>query len=57
MTSLTAIIALTIGLYYNIYWLDAVSGLIGSVVITGWAIQLIKAAGSRLIELRLKQNK
>ena len=57
MTSLTAIIALTIGLYYNIYWLDAVSGLIGSVVITGWAIQLIKAAGSGLIELRLKQNK
>ena len=57
LTSLTAILALSIGLYYNIYWLDAVSGLIGSVVITIWAIQLIKGSGSRLIELRQKQNK
>ena len=57
VTSLTAIIALTIGLYFNIYWLDAVSGLIGSVVITSWAIQLIKGAGSGLIEFRHKQNK
>ena len=57
LTSLTAIIALSIGLYYNIYWLDAVSGLIGSIVITSWAIQLIKGSGSRLIELRQKQTK
>ena len=52
LTSLTAIIALSIGLYYNIYWLDAISGLIGSIVITAWAVQLIKASGIQLINFK-----
>lgn len=54
LTSLTAIIALSFGLYFHIYWLDSLSGLIGSVVITSWALQLIKGSGSGLIEFRRK---
>jgi cation diffusion facilitator family transporter len=54
LTSLTAIIALSLGLCFNIYWLDAISGLIGSVVITSWAIQLIKGSGSGLIDFKRK---
>jgi cation diffusion facilitator family transporter len=54
LTSLTAIIALSLGLYFHIYWLDSLSGLIGSVVITSWAVQLIKGSGSGLIEFKRK---
>jgi len=52
ITSLTAIIALTIGLFFHLYWLDALSGIIGSIVITSWAVQLIKGSGSKLIDFR-----
>jgi len=52
LTSMTAIIALTIGLFFHLFWLDAVSGIIGSVVITSWAVQLIKGSGSKLIDFK-----
>jgi cation diffusion facilitator family transporter len=52
LTSLTAIIALTIGLFFHLYWLDAISGIIGSIVITSWAIQLIKGSGIKLIDFK-----
>lgn len=54
LTSVTAIIALTAGMYYNLYSLDAISGVISSVVITRWAIQLIKGSGKTLIEFKRK---
>ena len=57
LTSVTAIIALSIGMYYNIFWLDALSGIIGSIVITSWAVQLIKRAGSELIGYRNTNSK
>ncbi|MDB5088524.1 MAG: nitroreductase [Mucilaginibacter sp.] len=50
LTSLTAIVALSIGWYYNLYWLDDISGIIGAVVITSWAVQLIKGSGGKLID-------
>ncbi|MGF7079620.1 cation diffusion facilitator family transporter [Mucilaginibacter sp. UYCu711] len=50
LTSLTAIIALSIGWYYKWYWLDDISGIIGALVITSWAIQLIKGSGGKLID-------
>lgn len=56
LTSVTAIIALTAGMYYNLYSLDAISGLISSIVITRWAIQLIKGSGKTLIEFSHKHN-
>ena len=52
LTSLTAIIALTIGLFFHLYWLDALSGIIGSIVITSWAIQLIKGSGGKLVDFK-----
>lgn len=54
LTSVTAIIALTVGLMYNIYSLDAVSGIISSVVITKWAFGLIRDSGKELIEFKRK---
>ncbi len=55
LTSITAIIALFVGLLYNINWLDAISGLIGSVVIIAWAIQLITGSGFDLIDFQRKE--
>ncbi len=52
LTSITAIIALLAGMYYKIYSLDAISGILSSLVITKWAISLIKSSGSELIELK-----
>ena len=56
LTSVTAIIALTAGMYYNMYSLDAISGLISSIVISRWALQLIKGSGKTLIEFSHKHN-
>lgn len=50
LTSVAAIIALTVGLYYNIYSLDAISGILSSIIITKWAIELIRDSGKELIE-------
>ncbi|MBS4013262.1 MAG: cation transporter [Bacteroidetes bacterium] len=54
LTSFTAIIALTAGMYYNLFYLDSLSGIISSVVITKWAIELIKNSGRTLIEFNKK---
>jgi len=50
MTSVTAIIALTIGLFYNLYSLDAISGIISSVIITKWAVELIRDSAKELVD-------
>ncbi|MEI6852313.1 MAG: cation diffusion facilitator family transporter [Bacteroidota bacterium] len=52
LTSVTAIIALTVGLFYSIYSLDAISGIISSVIITKWAFGLIRDSGKELIEFK-----
>jgi cation diffusion facilitator family transporter len=52
LTSATAIAALLFGMYYKLYSLDAISGLIGAVVITIWAVGLIKSSGKELIDFR-----
>lgn len=55
LTSVTAIIALTAGMFYNLYSLDSISGIISSVVITKWAVELIKGSGKDLISFQLKK--
>jgi cation diffusion facilitator family transporter len=55
LTSVTAIIALVLGMIYTIYSLDAISGIIGSVVITSWSVSLIKNSGKTLIEFERKK--
>ncbi len=52
LTSLTAIIALSFGLFFHLFWLDAISGIIGSIVITSWAVQLIKGSGGKLVDFK-----
>jgi cation diffusion facilitator family transporter len=54
LTSVTAIIALTLGMIYRMYWLDALSGVIGSVVITSWSVTLIRGSGKTLVEFQRK---
>lgn len=52
LTSLTAIVALLVGMYWKIYWLDCLSGIISSIVITKWAVDLIKGSGKDLIDFK-----
>lgn len=54
LTSLTAIVALTVGMIYNIYSLDAISGIISSVIITKWAVELMRDSGRELIDFKRK---
>lgn len=54
LTSITAVIALTAGMYYNLYSLDSISGIISSIVITKWAIDLMRGSGRDLIDYKLK---
>jgi len=55
LTSVTAIIALLGGMYYNLYSLDAISGILSSVLISKWAIELITNAGKELIDYKRKE--
>ncbi len=55
LTSLTAIIALAAGMFYNLYSLDSISGIISSFVITKWAIDLMKDAGKELVDFKIEQ--
>jgi Co/Zn/Cd efflux system component len=52
LTSVTAIIALTAGMFYNLYSLDAISGILSSLIITKWAVELIVSSGKELIEFK-----
>jgi len=52
LTSVTAIIALVAGMFFNLYALDAFSGIISSFIITKWSIGLIRDSGIVLIDLK-----
>lgn len=41
-TSVTAIIALIIGLFFGIVWIDSLMGILGSMVILAWAYDIIR---------------
>ena len=51
LTSITAIIGLTAALIWNIIWLDAIVGMLGSFVIIKWSISLMKDSGSALLDM------
>jgi cation diffusion facilitator family transporter len=53
LTSVTAIIALTAGMYFNLFYLDSLSGILSSIIITKWAIDLIINSGKTLINLKI----
>lgn len=52
LTSVTAIIALTAGMFWNMYALDAISGILSSIVISKWAVDIIVNSGRDLLDLR-----
>jgi cation diffusion facilitator family transporter len=51
-TSVLAIGALLLAMYSGWVWADPVVGLVGAVVILSWAIGLIRAAGSVLLDVQ-----
>ena len=55
LTSITAIIGLTAALIWNIIWLDAIVGMLGSFVIIRWSISLMKDSGSALLDIHAKK--
>lgn len=52
LTSITAIIALLAGMLFQIYALDAISGILSSLIITKWSVGLIRDSGKMLIDFR-----
>lgn len=52
VTSVTAIIALTAGMYWKLYALDPISGVLSSIIITRWAIGLAINSGKDLLDYR-----
>lgn len=52
LTSVTAIIALTAGMYWKLYALDPLSGIISSLIITRWAVRLAINSGKDLLDYR-----
>lgn len=55
LTSVTAIIALVGGMIWNLYSLDAYSGIISSFIITKWSIDLIRSSAKDLVNFTRKQ--
>jgi cation diffusion facilitator family transporter len=55
LTSITAIVALLAGRFYNLYALDSISGILSSIVITKWAFDLIKQSGLDLVDLKINK--
>ncbi len=56
LTSVTAIIALIAGAFLSLFALDSISGIISSLVISKWAIDLIAASGRDLVDFREGQR-
>ena len=54
-TSIAAIVALTIGYYTGITWLDSISGILSSLVIGKWAFSLALNSGKDLLDFS-KEN-
>ena len=52
LTSVMAIAALLLGMFFQIPALDSISGIISSLLITTWAIGLIISSGLRLIDFK-----
>jgi len=56
LTSITAIIGLTAALIWDIIWLDAAVGMLGSFVIIRWSLSLMKDSGVVLLDVQSKQD-
>lgn len=52
-TSVLAIIALIGGLYWGARWLDPAMGIVGAILVTIWAVGLLRAAGAVLLDAEM----
>lgn len=50
LTSVFAIVALIVGKFYGWLWMDALMGIVGAVVISKWALGLLKETSSILLD-------
>ena len=55
-TSVLAIAALVISMYSHSTWADPLVGIVGSAVIASWALGLIKASGSVLLDVSVDKD-
>ena len=51
MTSITAIIGLTLAMLWKIQWLDSVVGMLGSILIIKWSVTLMIDSGGTLLNV------
>lgn len=56
LTSLTAIIALSLGYWFGVWFLDPLMGVIGGVVIVVWAVSLCRQASRQLLDVVSSPN-
>lgn len=52
LTSIAAIVALTAGIIWEIYWMDCLTGVVGAAVIIRWALSLMWNAGKELVDFK-----
>lgn len=51
LTSISALLGLTVAMYWKIIWLDAAVGLAGAIVIMKWSLSLIRDSGAVLLDI------
>ena len=56
LTSIAAIAALLVGKYLGLYQVDALMGIVGAVVITAWAVGLMRTTGNILLDRQLDDS-
>lgn len=56
LTSLLAIVALLLGKYYGLTWMDPLMGIVGAIVISKWSYGLIKESSDILLDKSVKQS-
>lgn len=55
LTSVLAIVALSVGKFLGLGWMDPVMGIVGSLVILKWAYELCRDTGSELLDVHSKK--
>lgn len=56
LTSLLAIVALLVGKYIGLLWMDPLMGIVGALVISKWSYGLIKDSSEILLDKSVKQS-
>ncbi|KOR42379.1 cation transporter [Xanthomonas oryzae] len=52
-TSVLAIVALVAGMHWGVTWLDPIMGIVGAVLVTVWALGLLRRTGSVLLDAEM----